>query len=88
MPYFNAPNFSKLVLRTTHATPTTVVLRESPAPYHSHHRFPNVADVRLGTVFGPGQFEQQGYLTGTMTGGGGGAAYRPIGSPIVRRLGQ
>ncbi len=87
MPYFNVPNFSKVVLRTTHATPRTVVLRAAPGPYHSHHRFPNVADVRVGTVYGPGQFEQQDYLTGTMVAGGGSAAYRPIGSPVVRRFG-
>ncbi len=75
MPYFNAPNFSKIMLRTTHATPSTVVLRAAFGPHHSHHRFPDVDDVRTGTVYGPGQFEQQEYLTGTMTpttGGGGG----------------
>ncbi len=75
MPYINYPNFSKVVLRTTHATPSTVVLRETSSPHHSHHRFPSVADVRTGTVFGPGQFEQQEYLTGTLVptiGGGGG----------------
>lgn len=87
MPYVNYPNFSKVVLRTTHATPSTVVLRDTPTPHHSHHRFPVAADVRSGTVFGPGQFEQQSYLTGTMVAGGGSAAYRPIGSPVVRRLG-
>ncbi len=87
MPYVNYPNFCKVVLRTTHATPSTVVLRESPGPHHSQQRFPNVADVRSGTVYGPGQFDQQGYLTGTMVAGGGSAAYRPIGSPVVRRFG-
>lgn len=72
MPYFNTPNYCKVVLRTLHATPTTVVLRESSAPHHSHHRFPSAGDVRTGTIYGPGQYEQQGYLTGTMSGGGGG----------------
>lgn len=86
MPYFNVPNFSKVTLRTMHATPSTVVLRELQSPHHSHHRFPNVADVRLGTIYGPGQFEQQGYLTGTVSGGSGGASYRPIGSPVVRGI--
>ncbi len=80
MPYFNVPNFSKLVLRTTHATPTTVVLRECESPHHSHHRFPSVADVRTGVVYGPGQFEQQGYKTGTLTAGGGsGGGMRLVG---------
>lgn len=73
MPYFNVPNFCKVVLRTTHATPSTVVLRACPSPYHSHHRFPDVDDVRTGTVYGPGQFEQQDYLTGTMSAGVGGS---------------
>lgn len=72
MPYFNVPNFCKVVLRTAHATPTTVVLRPAPSPYHSHHRFPDVDDVRTGTIYGPGQYEQQEYLTGTMSPGGGG----------------
>lgn len=86
MPYFNVPNFSKVVLRTLHATPSTVVLRTSPPPYHSHHRFPDADDVRSGTVFGAGQFEQQDYLTGTLVAGGGSAAYRAVGSAVVRRL--
>ncbi len=72
MAYFNVPNFSKVVLRTTHATPSTVVLRVAPPPYHSHHRFPDVDQVQSGVVFGPGQFEQQDYFTGTFSGGGGG----------------
>lgn len=87
MPYVNYPNFTKVVLRTTHATPSTVVLRDAEPPYHSHHRFPAAADVRSGTVFGPGIYEQQGYLTGTLVAGGGSAVYRPIASPVVRRMG-
>jgi hypothetical protein len=86
MPYINYPNFSKVVLRTLHATPSTVVLRPSSSPHHSHHRFPDFDDVRSGTVYGPGQFEQQEYLTGTMVAGGGSAAYRAVGSAVVRRL--
>jgi hypothetical protein len=70
--YVNYPNFSKVVLRTLHATPRTIVLRETPTPYHSHHRFPVAADVRTGTVYGPGQFEQQSYQTGTLSPGGSG----------------
>ena len=75
MPYINYPNFSKVVLRTQHATPTTVVLRDTPTPHHSHHRFPDVDDVRTGIIYGPGQFEQRSYLTGTLvpTVGGGGS---------------
>lgn len=72
MPYFNVPNFSQVVLRSGHATPSTVVLRVSPPPYHSHHRFPAASEVETGVVFGPGQFEQQDYQTGTFSGGGGG----------------
>ena len=72
MPYVNYPNFSKLTIRAFHATPSTVVIREMPGPHHSHHRFPDVDDVRTGTIYGPGQFERQEYLTGTMSAGGGG----------------
>lgn len=86
MPVYNTPNFSKVVLRPFHATPSKVVLRALPGCHHSHMRFPLPADVRTGTVFGPGQFEQQEYQTGTMVAGGGSAAYRPVGSPIVRRV--
>jgi hypothetical protein len=88
MAYFNAPNYCKVVLRPTHGTPTTIVLRESPSPHHSHHRFPAAGDVRSGTVYGPGQFEQQSYLTGTYTGSVGGAAFSVVGSPIIRRVGS
>ncbi len=77
--YVNYPNFSKVVLRTLHATPSTVVLRDTPTPHHSHHRFPVAADVRTGTVYGPGQYEQQSYLTGTLSpGGGGGTRIYPM----------
>lgn len=77
--YVNYPNFTKIVLRTLHATPKTIVLRDTPTPHHSHHRFPSVADVRTGTVYGPGQFEQQSYLTGTMSAsGGGGTRIYPV----------
>jgi hypothetical protein len=72
MAYVNTPNYSKSVMQPFHATPTTCVLRVSGSPHHSHHRFPKVADVRTGTVYGPGQFEQQEYITGTMSAGGGG----------------
>jgi hypothetical protein len=88
MPVYNTFNYSKLIVRAFHATPTTVVLREMPGIHHSHQRFPAVADVRTGTIYGPGQFEQQGYLIGTMAAGGGSAAYRPIGSFIVRGYGE
>lgn len=86
MPVYGTPNFCKVILRTFHASPSTVVLREMPGVHHSHQRFPDVADVRSGTVYGPGQFEQQEYLTGAMVAGGGGTAFRPIGSPVVRRV--
>lgn len=76
MAYFNVPNFCQIVVQTLHASPTTIVLRDTLPPYHSHHRFPAVGDVRLGTVYGPGQYEQQSYLTGTMSGGGGGGGTR------------
>lgn len=62
-------NFSKVVLRPFHATPKTVMLRTMPSPYHSHQRWPSAAQVQSGLVFGPGQFEQQEYETGTLTGG-------------------
>lgn len=86
MPVYNTFNYGKVILRAFHATPKTIVLREMPGIHNSQQRFPNVADVRVGTVYGPGQYEQQGYLTGTMVAGGGSAAYRPIGSPVIRRL--
>ncbi|TXH57903.1 MAG: hypothetical protein E6Q97_03455 [Desulfurellales bacterium] len=86
MPVYNTPNFCKLVPQAFHATPTTVVLREMPGVHNSQQRFPNIADVRIGTIYGPGQFEQQGYLTGTLVAGGGSAAYRPIGSPVIRKF--
>ncbi len=87
MPVYNTFNYSKIVLRTFHGTPRTVVLREMPGIHHSHQRFPNAADVRSGTVYGPGQFEQQGYLTGTLVAGGGSAVYRPFGSPVLHSFG-
>lgn len=65
-------NFSKLVMRAFHATPKTVVLRPAPSPHNSQMRFPDVDDVRTGTVYGPGQFHQAEYLTGTLSPGGGG----------------
>lgn len=71
MPVYNTFNFSKLVVRTTHATPSTVVLRPAPSIHHSHQRFPDADQVQSGAVFGPGQLEQQEYLTGTYTGSGG-----------------
>ena len=86
MPVYNTFNYGKVILRAFHETPKTIVLREMPGIHNSQQRFPNVADVRVGTVYGPGQYEQQGYLTGTMVAGGGSAAYRPIGSPVIRRL--
>jgi hypothetical protein len=84
MPVYNTFNYCKLIVRTFHATPSTVVLREMPGVHNSHQRFPVVADVRTGTIYGPGQFEQQAYLTGTMVAGGGSAIFRPIGSSVVR----
>lgn len=79
MPVYNTFNFSKIVLRTTHATPKTIVLREPPSIHNSHQRFPDVDDVRTGTIYGPGQFEQQEYLTGTLSpGGGGGTRIYPV----------
>jgi len=86
MTFYNTPNFCMVVLRPFHAAATTVVLRAAPGVHNSQQRFPNVADVRIGTIYGPGQFEQQDYLTGTMTAGGGSAAYRPIGSAVIRRF--
>lgn len=76
MPYFNVPNFCQVVVQTLHATPSTIVLRESPPPYHSHHRFPTPAQVQTGVIFGPGQYEQQDYDTGTFSGGGSGGGTR------------
>lgn len=88
MPVANAFNYCKAILRTTHATPTTCALRAQPSIHNSRQRFPDVDDVRTGTVYGPEQFDWQEYLTGTMVAGDGSAAYRVIGSPIVRRISQ
>lgn len=65
-------NYCKLVLRPFHGTPSTVVLRPMPSSHNSQQRFPDVDDVRSGTIYGPGQFHQQEYLIGTMSAGGGG----------------
>ena len=65
-------NYSKLVVRSLHATPSTVVVRPSPSSHNSQQRYPDVDDVRTGTVYGPGQPYQAEYLTGTMSAGGGG----------------
>jgi hypothetical protein len=72
-------NYSRLVLRAGHATPSTVVLRPSPSPQNSRNRYPNPGDVRVGVVYGASQFDQQEYLTGTLTpGGGGGTIISPL----------
>lgn len=86
MPANTTPNYCKMVLRTFHASPATVVLRELLGVHNSQQRFPNVADVRSGTLYGPSVYDQVGYLTGTMVAGGGSAAFRVVGSPVVRRL--
>jgi hypothetical protein len=65
-------NYSGVVLRPFHASPTTVVIREMLSPQNSTNRYPAVADVRVGVVFGAGQYEQKQYLTGTLSPGGGG----------------
>lgn len=65
-------NYSRVVLRTFHGTPSTVVLRELPSPHNSTHRVPAPGDVRSGTVYGPAQLDQLEYRTGTMAAGGGG----------------
>lgn len=65
-------NYSRVILRSFHATPRTVVLRAMPSPHHSWNRWPVPADVRNGTTFGEGQFQQQEYLTGSMSAGAGG----------------
>lgn len=79
MPVYNTFNTGKVILRTFHATPTTVVLLTMPSIHNSQQLFPSPADVRSGTVYGPGQFEQQEYLTGTMSAGaGGGTVAYPI----------
>jgi hypothetical protein len=66
-------NYSKLIVRTFHATPSTVVLRVMPSPQNSRNRYPEVGDVRVGTIYGASQFDQQEYITGTLSPGGGGA---------------
>lgn len=86
MPVYNTPNYCKLIVRTFHATPSTVVLSTMPGVHNSQQRFPDYDDVRQGIVFGPGQYEQQEYLTGTLVAGGGSAAFRPIGSAVIRRM--
>lgn len=79
MPVYNTFNYCKVVLRAFHATPKTVVLRAMPSIHNSQQRFPDVDDVRAGTVYGPGQYEQQEYLTGTLSpGGGGGTRIYPV----------
>lgn len=65
-------NYSKIVLRTLHATPSTIVLRPSPSAYNSWQRWPAVGEVESGVVYGAGQYHQQEYETGTFAGAGGG----------------
>lgn len=69
---FGESNYTRIIPRAGHATPSTVVMRPAPSPQWSQNRWPERADVRSGTIYGPGQFQQQEYLTGTMSGGGGG----------------
>jgi hypothetical protein len=84
MPVYNTFNYSKVKLKTFHASPSTIVLDTVPGIHNSQQRFPDFDDVRIGVIFGPGQFEQQLYETGTLVSGGGSASYRPIGSGLVR----
>ena len=86
MPVANTFNYCKMIMRTTHATPRTLPVRAQPGIYNSQQKFPVVADVRTGTVYGPGQYDQVEYLTGTMVAGGGSAAFRVIGSAVIRRM--
>ncbi|MBM4442565.1 MAG: hypothetical protein FJ027_19275 [Candidatus Rokubacteria bacterium] len=71
-------NYSKIVLRTLHATPSTVVLRPSPSPYNSTNRWPTAAQVQSGVVFGEGQYYLQEYETGTLVGGGAVTTIHPF----------
>jgi len=75
MPVYNTFNYCKLILRTFHATPTTVVLRPMPSSHNSQQRFPDPDEVLLNLIYGPGQYEQQEYLTGTLSPGGGANTY-------------
>jgi hypothetical protein len=84
MPVYNTFNYSKIKIKTFHASPNTIVLDTCESIHNSQQRFPNAADVKIGIIFGPGQFEQQLYETGTLVSGGGSASYRPIGSGLVR----
>lgn len=86
MPVYNTFNYGRIVVRTFHATPTTVVVRSMPPIHNSTQRFPTAAQVESGIVFGPGQYDHVGYETGTLVAGGGSAVYRVIGSAVVRRL--
>jgi hypothetical protein len=73
-------NYAGVVIRTFHATPATIVVRAMPSPQNSTNRYPVPADVRTGTIYGAGQYEQKEYLTGTMSasGGGGGTRIYPL----------
>jgi len=73
-------NYGGIVVRTFHATPSTIVVRAMPSPQNSTNRYPDVGDVRVGTIYGAGQYEQKEYLTGTLSpGGGGGTRIYPTG---------
>jgi hypothetical protein len=65
-------NYAGVIVRTFHATPSTIVVRVMPSPQNSTNRYPAVTDVRSGVIYGAGQYEQKEYLTGTMSAGGGG----------------
>lgn len=68
-------NYSRVVLRAFHATPSTVVLRPMPSPHSSTHIVPTPAQVASGVTYGPAQPDQVEYRTGTASVGGGGNTY-------------
>ncbi len=80
-------SYSDIILRQGDASPADIILRPAPSPRNPQNVYPDPADVRTGVRVGPGQLFWQEYEVGTLTAGGGSAAFRPLGSAIIRRYG-
>lgn len=77
-------SYSDIVVRPFDATPKDIVLRPMPSPRNPMNYYPTAAETKLGVLVGAGQYDFKEYEVGTLVSGGGSAAYRVIGSPIVR----
>lgn len=81
-------SYSDIVIRPFDATPKDIVLRPMPSPRNPMNYYPTAAETKLGILVGAGQYDFKEYEVGTLVSGGGSAAYRVIGSAIVRAYGK